>query len=149
MANQGVAPPNFETPVGVVRLNVGDTDPKNISGGMGEYAFFSDAEITAFIAQRGGSPLRAAASIIRRIAGSQALLLKKFTSADLAVDGPAITAALLKSADAIEKEADADDQRTGEEAFLIVPTGGPAWETYLVRRQEHLAEEVSRRFGVI
>lgn len=141
MANQGVAPPDFTSAVGMVRLNIGDTDPTNVSAGEGEYVFFSDAEISAFIAQRGGNPLRASASIIRRIAGSQALLLKKFTSADLAVDGPAITAALLKSADAMEAEADADDARAGEEAFVIVPTGGIPWEAWRARGQEHLLPE--------
>ena len=42
MANTGVAPPNFTTDVGKVRVLLGDTDPTNVAAGSGTYMYFSD-----------------------------------------------------------------------------------------------------------
>jgi hypothetical protein len=53
-ANQGVAPPDFTTAVGQVRLLIGDTDPVVDEGALvGTYVFYSDAEIAGLLALYG------------------------------------------------------------------------------------------------
>lgn len=104
MANQGVAPPDFTTAVGQVRLLIGDTDPVVDDGAvLGSYVFYSDAEIAALLGIYGPDPRRTAAAMLRTIAMTPALLLKKFQSADVAVDGPAVADSLLAIAAALEE----------------------------------------------
>lgn len=126
MANAGVAPTDLTSNVGLVRLFVGDTDPTSVSGGMGEYLWYSDAEVTAFLGQYGDDPRRVAIRILRNVAISQSLILKKWTSADLSVDGPAITEQLLKAAKDLEDEAAAELVNGTADIFDIVQVGGPA-----------------------
>lgn len=131
MPNNGRAPADFESPVGRFRLLIGDTDPTEIveptpdKDGSGTYAFYSDAEITALVDMAGGSYKKAAIQALRLIAGSQAMLLKKFTSADLAVDGPAIADALRAVAKDLENEMAGD--ALAEVGTFVVPTGGTSW----------------------
>lgn len=125
MANEGAAPLDFTTAVGQVRLLIGDTDPANVAAGSGTYTFYSDAEISGLLYLY-EDPRRCAAQMLRTIAITPALLLKKFSSADVAVDGPAITTALLATAQAIEdgiKSAAAD-------WVSIVVTGGDTSTNY-------------------
>lgn len=125
--NQGAAPVDFETAVGQVRLLIGDTDPvpgtEDALDGVGTYVFFSDREITAYIALTGG-PRAAAAQILRAIAASTALKLKKWTSADLAVDGPAIASALLRAAAALDTAESNVAAAADQEFAKRVPVGG-------------------------
>lgn len=133
LPNEGAVPVDFASPVGRVRLLIGDTDADPLTldatSGTGTYVFFSDAEIEAFLTTRGGNTNRAAATILRAIAASQALKLKKWSSADLLVDGSAIANSLLAAARAFEQEADASDVAAGGEATFVRRTGGFAWET--------------------
>lgn len=122
MVNQGASPIDVTTPVGQVRLLVGDTDASDVTGGQGTYLWYSDDEITALLTLM-GRPQRVAVHILRGIAFSTALKLKKWTSADLQTDGEAINAALLAAADAIEKGLVAVDAEQGG-LVVIVPTGG-------------------------
>lgn len=129
MANVGQAEVDFESPVGVVRLLIGDVDASeetiDATTGLGEFVFYSDREIQAFLNLRGGSPQRAAATILRTIAVDQSLKLKKWSSADLMVDGPAITQQLLVAAKQCEALADTADGAAGlTDAFKLVPVGG-------------------------
>lgn len=106
-SNVGVYPFNPASPVGNVRVLIGDTDPQQINpplGISGEYVFYSDAEIEAFISMYGDDPRLAAARILISIAGSQALLLKKWSTDDLSVDGAAIAEALRKLAKDLRDE---------------------------------------------
>lgn len=124
-ANQGVAPPAFDTAVGQVRLLIGDTDPQNVSGGFGTYAFYSDAELTALLTLHGSDARRCAVACLRAIAITPALKLKKWSSADLMVDGPAITNSLLAAARAIESGINADAVTTGGDFVQIVSPKTP------------------------
>lgn len=107
--NEGVAPPDFTSTTGQFRALLGDTDAVNIISGIGEYVWFSDAEIVAFLGMYSDNPKRAAARALLTIAGSQALLLKKWSADDLHVDGAAIAEALRKMAKDLQDEADAGD----------------------------------------
>lgn len=107
--NEGIAPPEYTTAIGQVRALLGDTDAINILSGFGEYAWFSDAEISALLGLYSDNPKRAAARMLLTIAGSQALLIKKWSADDLHVDGAAIAEALRKQAKDLQDEADAGD----------------------------------------
>jgi len=109
MANEGVAPPDFTTDVGKVRVLLGDTDPTEVSMGEGIYMYFSDDEIAAFLTMYGDNVKLAAARCLETIAGSQALLLKSWTSDDLSVNGDRIAESLRKLASQLREEALADE----------------------------------------
>lgn len=141
--NLGAYPHDPTTPVGVVRLLLGDTDPKQIEGG-GEYAWYSDAELGALIGIY-GSPKATAVATLRMIAVSQAMLLRKWSSSQLSVDGTAIAKTLLDAADALEKSSGAVDAAATAEAFSIVPTGGD-YPPELGRRSD--ADRYSLRDGL-
>ena len=118
MANTGVAPVALDTNIGKVRVLLGDTDPVNVSAGMGEYLFFSDDELTAILGMYSDSPLLAAARCLETIAGSQALLLKSWSTDDLSVRGDLIARELRETAKQLRAEAIAAET---SEAFEIVP----------------------------
>lgn len=126
MANAGVAPPDYTTNVGLVRLYLGDTDPTGVASGEGTYLWYSDVELGAFLGQYGDNPRRVAIRILRNIAINQSLLLKKWTSQDLEVDGAAITEALLKAAKDLEDEEAAIAGTDASDIFQLVQVGGPS-----------------------
>ncbi len=120
MANTGVAPVDLGSNVGKVRVLLGDTDPTNVSNNVGTYLFFSDAELEAILGMYSDSPQMAAARCLDTIAGSQALLLKSWSSDDLTVNGDRIAKELRELAKQLRSEAmDAE----GSEAFEIVAFG--------------------------
>jgi hypothetical protein len=118
MANTGVAPVALDTNVGKVRVLLGDTDPTNVAEGQGTYLFFSDDELTAVLGMYSDSPQLAAARCLETIAGSQALLLKSWSSDDLMVNGDRIAKELRETAKQLRSEALASET---SEAFEIVP----------------------------
>lgn len=109
MANTGVAPPDYTTDVGKVRALLGDTDPTDIAAGEGTYLYFSDDEIGAFLTMYGDNEKLAAARCLETIAGSQALLLKSWSSDDLTVNGDRIAESLRKIAAQLREEALQDE----------------------------------------
>jgi hypothetical protein len=109
MANFGVSPVDFDTDVGKVRVLLGDTEAENVQSGIGEYMYFGDAEIGAFLDMYGDNVKLAAARAIEVIAGSQALLLKSWKSDDLAVNGDKIAESLRKIAAQLREEAIAEE----------------------------------------
>jgi hypothetical protein len=109
MANFGVSPVDFDTDVGKVRVLLGDTEAENVQSGIGEYMYFGDAEIGAFLDMYGDNVKLAAARAIEVIAGSQALLLKSWQSDDLAVNGDKIAESLRKIAAQLREEAIAEE----------------------------------------
>ncbi|ACY35912.1 hypothetical protein CMP1-16 [Clavibacter phage CMP1] len=126
-ANLGAYPVDVKTPVGLVRLLIGDTDTAVIRTSpegtqQGEFTWYSDEEIDALIGAHGG-PKPTAVFILRLIAVNTAMLLKRFTSSDLASDGPAIADTLLKAADAIEKANNSAAAAEAASFFSITPTG--------------------------
>lgn len=118
MANSGVAPVDLTSTVGMVRVLLGDTDPVNVSAGFGEYLFFSDDELTTILGMYSNSPQLAAARCLETIAGSQALLLKSWSSDDLTVNGDRIAKELRETAKQLRAEAVASE---ASEAFEVVP----------------------------
>ena len=117
MANLGTAPVDLNSNVGRVRVLLGDTDPVNVVNNVGEYLFFSDEELTAILDMYANSPQFATARCLETIAGSQALLLKSWSSDDLTVNGDRIAKELRETAKQLRAEAIADE---GSEAFEIV-----------------------------
>jgi hypothetical protein len=105
MANTGVAPVDLGSNIGRVRVLLGDTDPTNIVNTTGEYLFFSDAEIESILTMYGDNPKLAAARALETIAGSQALLLKSWSSDDLTVNGDRIAKELRETAKQLRAEA--------------------------------------------
>ena len=120
MANTGVAPVDLGSNVGKVRVLLGDTDPTNVSSNVGTYLFFSDAELEAILGMYSDSPQMAAARCVDTIAGSQALLLKSWSSDDLTGKGDRIAKELRELAKQLRSEALAAE---GSEAFEIVAFG--------------------------
>jgi hypothetical protein len=110
MANQGIAPVNLTSTVGLVRVLLGDTDPVNVSGGIGTYLYYSDSEVTALLGLYDDNPKLAAARALETIAASQALLLKSWSSDDLSVRGDQIAKELRDIAKQLRDEASADEQ---------------------------------------
>ena len=109
MANLGVAPPDYDTEVGQVRALLGDTDPLDVSLGIGTYMYFGDDEINAFLTMYGHNVKLAAARCLETISMSQALMLKAWSSDDLTVHGDRITESLRKLAAQLREEAIADE----------------------------------------
>lgn len=118
MANSGVAPVDLTSNVGRVRVLLGDTDPTNVSGGFGDYLFFSDDELDAILAMYDDSPKLSAARCLETIAGSQALLLKSWSSDDLSVRGDLIAKELREMAKQLRNEVMASDS---SDFFEIIP----------------------------
>lgn len=129
MANLGRYPVDLASPIGMVRLELGDTDPTGISTdesgeGQGHFIWYSDAELTAMLVMYSNDPRRLAIRLLRQIAVSQSLLLKKFSSQQLSVDGPAITTAMLKAAKDIEDALAVQNSVEAVDFAKVVPTGG-------------------------
>jgi len=119
--NTGVNPINTETLAGKVRLLVGDTDPKPLDPpvtGQGEYYWYSDTELEALGELHGGSPKRTAIWVLSQVAINQALMLRKWTSEDLQIDGPAIAAGIEKTLARLSKEVAEEESDT--DAFFDV-----------------------------
>lgn len=117
MANFGVSPADFASDIGKVRVLLGDTEAENVISGIGEYLYFSDAELGAFLDMYGDNVKLAAARAMEVIAGSQALLLKSWSSDDLTVNGDRIAESLRKIAAQLRQEAIAEES---SEYFNIV-----------------------------
>ena len=124
--NVGVNPPDFNTVAGQVRLLVGDTTPADLetpTPGQGQYAWYSDTELEALGDQFAGNPKRVAIWVLSQVSISQALLLKKWTSEDLQVDGPAITRGIEATLKRLAAEIDKEDVIGGEAEFFGI------WDT--------------------
>lgn len=137
--NKGLSPIDPTTPVGQVRLVIGDTDAIDVdSDGYGEFVYYSDRELESLLGLYGGNVKRTAARIYRTIAASEVLLHKKFVSADLSADSSVVSKELRLLADALEREADSD-AADGAEVFLIsdrlpnVYTSRP-WDEVLIEQ---------------
>lgn len=123
--NQGAVPVDYSTPTGQVRALLGDTDAIDLvppEAGQGSYAWYSDAAIGGLLTVYGGSARRASAQALRTVASSQALILKKFSTDDLSVDGAAIAEALRKLAKDLDEQANTDDSNL--DIFELIPLAG-------------------------
>ena len=107
--NQGVAPVDLGSNVGRVRVLLGDTDPTNVVNTIGEYLYFSDAEVESLLSMYEDNPKLAAARALETIAASQALLLKSWSSDDLSVRGDQIAKEIRDIAKQLRDEATTSD----------------------------------------
>jgi hypothetical protein len=78
--------------------------------------FFSDEEIAAFLDMTGDDVRYAAADALDTIASDQALVVKAVKILDLQTDGPATAESLMKRADKLRAQADAEAAAEEEEA---------------------------------
>lgn len=128
MANQGAVPVDFTSPVGQTRTLMGDTDATAVENGVGTYVWFSDEELGVYVALNGGDPRRAAVAALRVVAMTPAMKLRKWGSADLQVDGPAITKALTDLIEGIEAGITAADQADAYFHIDTPPRAPRYWE---------------------
>lgn len=109
MANSGESPVDYGTDIGKVRALIGDTEAENVVAGFGDYMYFGDDEIAAFLTMYGDNVKLAAARCLETLAGSQAMLLKSWSSDDLTVNGDRIAESLRKLAAQLREEALQDE----------------------------------------
>lgn len=126
MVNRGIAPPDFDTPVGQFRSAYPDLtyvalDPPET--GFGDYAELSDLEIQGFLARGAGSVNRGIGFYYLQLAGAASKRSKTVKDYDLTVDLTKRSNELRTVAQIYFDLADADDALVGEDAFQIVPTG--------------------------
>lgn len=126
MANLGVFPFVATTPVGQVRVLLGDTDPVQVGvGDTGTYVLFSDTELEAMVLIFNGNVKRAGAQAIRSTAVAKAITLGKWRTDDLSVDYAAVAEAMRKAAENLDNAADSDDIRASADIFeMIYPFQG-------------------------
>ena len=118
MEKLGVAPVNYATNVGKVRVLLGDVDPENVSQGIGEYKYFSDDELVAVLQMYDHNVKLTAARCLETIASSQVLLLKSWSSDDLTVNGDKIAESLRRIAQQLRDEVLVEES---SESFELVP----------------------------
>jgi hypothetical protein len=118
MTKVGVAPVNYASNVGKVRVLLGDVDPENVDAGFGEYKYFSDDELVAVLQMYDHNVKMAAARSLEIIASSQVLLLKSWSSDDLTVNGDKIAESLRRIAQQLRDEALIEESSEG---FELVP----------------------------
>nr|DAE16652.1 MAG TPA: hypothetical protein [Myoviridae sp. ctw4b6] len=102
----------IERDISRVRLLIADL-PKDGEAGCGTSTLLTDTQVEDLLDLSGGNVKRAAARALRTIATSEVLLSKKITQQDLSVDGPAVAAELRAQADALDAEAQRDEDRAG------------------------------------
>ena len=118
MEKLGVAPVNYATNVGKVRVLLGDVDPENVLQGIGEYKYFSDDELVAVLQMYDHNVKLTAARCLETIASSQVLLLKSWSSDDLTVNGDKIAESLRRIAQQLRDEVLIEES---SESFELVP----------------------------
>lgn len=91
---------DLSTDTGKIRLLIPDTNAAS--------AFFTDADVTAFLQMEGGRVKRAAALALETMASSEAYTQKAIRLLDLSTDGPKV-AAELRARAAQLREQDAAD----------------------------------------
>lgn len=127
--NPGLTPLDSASEVGQIRLLFGDTqstpyDPPVT--GQGNYTYFSDEEVSAFLAQSGGSATRAIGFAYISLAGAAAMESKSITDIDLRVDLTKRAADLRATAQLWLERADAEDDADGTNDFFdVFDLGGP------------------------
>lgn len=129
MANPGTFPIDPASPVGQVRLFVGDVNAVELSPaveGQRSFDWFADAELEQFLTAAGGSVQRATGYAIMQLATGAALKDgRAIKTDDLSVGASTKGASLLSIAQAFFAEADSADLAAESSGFLIVSPGAP------------------------
>lgn len=119
--NRGVVPVDPTTPVGQVRLLIGDLDYEEydpVEVGYGIYANFSDAELAGFITAGGDSVTRATGYAYLRLAALAAAGAISWKSDDQAVDAKQVATEYRLLANIAFAQAD-DADANGASSFTI------------------------------
>lgn len=124
--NRGVAPPDTDTPVGSVRVGLGDTswvelDPPE--PGFGNYQLFSDSELELFLVLSDGNVPRAIAMAYIKLAASWNSSSATIRTDDLQYSVKDSVGSWLNLADYWNKIADDEDSRAADDMFDMVDVG--------------------------
>lgn len=117
-----IAPPDYSTAIGQVRLLIPDTDQlSNLANpsGASEY-IFNDSQVQAFLSLYGTNVKRAAAQAKLVLATSETLINKVIRTGDYATDGAKLGAELRAQAAELRLEADKDEAEDSYEEIVIV-----------------------------
>lgn len=114
-------PIDYETPLGMVRLNITDTSEDPAA------RLLTDDQIRGLLTAASDSVYGATARALRLIATSEVLVSKKIRTQDLSTDGPAVAAELRAQAREYDDLAAAE---TGEHSFAgyVPPVPGRGYE---------------------
>jgi hypothetical protein len=116
-----IAPPDYSTAIGQVRLLIPDTDQLSNPGNLAASEYiFNDSQIQAFLSLYGTNVKRAAAQAKLVLATSEALINKVIRTGDYATDGAKLGAELRAQAADLRTEADKDDSEDSYEEIVIV-----------------------------
>jgi hypothetical protein len=123
MPNLGSIPVDFTSPLGLVRSHLGDVSYKATDdAAQGDFNYFSDEELNAFLTVGEGSVNRATALAYLQWAAIAADEARIITDVDLKVDLIKRASLIADRAAYFNDRADAEDDAKAEQ-FLIVPTG--------------------------
>jgi hypothetical protein len=127
MTNLGIAPLNPSTPVGQLRVNLGDKSFKPLDPpipGAGDYANFSDADLTALLAGAAGSVSRATGAGYMQLAAVYIATGRSIKTDDLAIDTRQRGKDLFEVAKWWFTHADEADAAGVGDIFMVAPFGG-------------------------
>lgn len=102
----------------MVRLLIPDTDPTQ--------QFFTDSQISAFLALEGGVK-KAAAQALDVLASNEAMVSKVIRTLDLQTDGAKLSAELRARASSLREQADSVDAEGSTFGLEIVDFNPSAW----------------------
>lgn len=128
MANPGVTPPDITTPVGQVRVTLGDTASVALSPivpNQGDYTYFSDDTITVALSLSSGGVTRAVATLVKQLALSLTIAGQSIKADDFAINTLGKGRDLLEVAKSYTAQADAEDALAAREedgSFAVVST---------------------------
>lgn len=124
MAGIGAHPLDIDTPIGLLRANLGDVASTPLDppvAGKESYGWFSDQELTAFLALGRRSIARATGKAIMQLALSNGLAGRSVTTEDLSIDNQGRGATLREIAESWLKQADQEDALVrAEDSFVAV-----------------------------
>jgi hypothetical protein len=125
--NRGASPIDPATPVGALRLLVGDTEGIALTPpepGFLDYSVWSDDALESVLAAQGDNQLRAAGTLYLQLAAQYTQSGRSIKTDDLALDTKSRGSDLLKIAQAFIDEATANDNAAANDFFQIIPFGG-------------------------
>lgn len=116
-----IAPPDYSTAVGQVRLLIPDTEQLTDTANPSAAAayIFSDSQVQAFLSLYSNNIKRAAAQAKLVLATSEALINKVIRTYDFQTDGAKLGAELRAQAQALQAEADRDDLEESSDTFIV------------------------------
>ena len=121
--NEGIAPPDPETPIGQVRLLSGDSVYTELDppvAGMGQYRYWSDAEIASFLTLAGGSIPRAISIAYSQLASSYVGQSRSIKTDDLSISASTYMADWIRLVDYWRDIADSSDANAVDDIFDAV-----------------------------